>query len=105
MKNIKVYTVTSPLHDEQAVNAVTATFLKSLSVEYDFKGADFTDYGDGGLDLIYVRTGGTEGVFKQLLPLLTQKSNRPFRLLTSGKSNSLAASMEILSYLRQLLTS
>ena len=101
MKNIKVYTVTSPLHDEQAVNAVTAAFLKSLSVEYDFKGADFTDYGDGGLDLIYVRTGGTEGVFKQLLPLLTRKSNRPFRLLTSGKSNSLAASMEILSYLRQ----
>lgn len=101
MKNIKVYTVTSPLHDEQAVNAVTEAFLKSLSVEYDFKGADFTDYGDGGLDLIYVRTGGTEGVFKQLLPLLTQNSNRPFRLLTSGKSNSLAASMEILSYLRQ----
>ena len=101
MKNIKVYTVTSPLHDEQAVNAVTEAFLKSLSVEYYFKGADFTDYGDGGLDLIYVRTGGTEGVFKQLLPLLTQKSNRPFRLLTSGKSNSLAASMEILSYLRQ----
>ena len=50
MKNIKVYTVTSPLHDEQAVNAVTEAFLKSLSVEYDFKGADFTDYGDGGLD-------------------------------------------------------
>ena len=37
----------------------------------------------------------------RLLPQLQQQSSRPFYLLTSGKSNSLAASMEILSYLRQ----
>ena len=101
MRNTKIFTVTSPLHDEQAVSAVTEAFLESLHLEFDFKGSDFSHYGEGGLDLIYVRTGGTEGVFRQLLPKLTNQSCQPFYLLTSGKSNSLAASMEILSYLRQ----
>ena len=44
-----------------------------------------------------MRTGGTEGIFKQLLPSLPK--DRPFYLLTSPLSNSLAASMEIMSYL------
>ena len=98
---IAVYTLTSELHDEQAVGAVTQEFLNSLDVAYEFKGSDYADYGTHSLDLIYVRTGGTEGIFKRLLPELQAKSERPFYLLTSGKSNSLAASMEILSYLRQ----
>ena len=96
-----IYTLTSELHDEKAVSAVTREFLESLNIAYDLKGADFADYGRQGLNLIYVRTGGTEGIFKRLLPELQAKSHRPFYLLTSGKSNSLAASMEILSYLRQ----
>ena len=99
--NIAVYTLTSELHDEQAVGAVTQEFLNSLDVAYEFKGSDYADYGTHSLDLIYVRTGGTEGIFKRLLPELQAKSEHPFYLLTSGKSNSLAASMEILSYLRQ----
>ena len=97
----KIYTLTSELHDEKAVSAVTKEFLESLGLEYELKGADYTDYGRSGLNLIYVRTGGTEGIFLKLLPELRAKSSRPFYLLTSGKSNSLAASMEILSYLRQ----
>ena len=96
-----IYTLTSQLHDEQAVGAVTQAFLNSLDVDYQLKGSDYTDYGSHSLDLIFVRTGGTEGIFKQLFPELQAKSGRPFYLLTSGKSNSLAASMEILSYLRQ----
>lgn len=48
-----------------------------------------------------MRTGGTECVLKPLLPSILQASSQPIYLLTSGKSNSLAASMEILSYLRQ----
>ena len=98
---IAIYTLTSELHDEQAVGAVTREFLNSLDITYEFKGSDYTDYGSASLDLIYVRTGGTEGIFRRLLPALLEKSARPFCLLTSGKSNSLAASMEILSYLRQ----
>ena len=96
-----VYTLTSELHNEQAVSAVTQEFLNSLELKMDFRGADYSDYGTHTLDLIYVRTGGTEGIFRKLLPTLLKQSTKPFYLLTSGKSNSLAASMEILSFLRQ----
>ncbi len=101
MKNIAIYTLTSELHDEAAVGTVTKEFLGSLGIEYEFRGNDYADYGTHTLNLIYVRTGGTEGIFLRLLPQLLEKSQRPFYLLTSGKSNSLAASMEILSYLQQ----
>ena len=96
-----IYTLTSELHDEKAVEGVTQAFLTSLGTRYELKGGDYSDYGSHALNLIYVRTGGTEGIFRRLLPELQAKSRRPFYLLTSGKSNSLAASMEILSYLRQ----
>jgi len=96
-----IYTLTSELHDERAVESVTREFLGSLGIEYLFRGSDYADYGSQPLSLIYVRTGGTEGIFLRLLPMLMEKSRQPFYLLTSGKSNSLAASMEILSYLRR----
>ena len=99
--DIAIYTLTSELHDEAAVGAVTQEFLGSLGIDYTLKGNDYSDYGSHTLSVIYVRTGGTEGIFKRLLPQLRQQSQAPFYLLTSGKSNSLAASMEILSYLQQ----
>ena len=99
--NIAIYTITSALHDAKAIDAATKEFLESLNIEYDLRGSDFSDYGSHALHLIYIRTGGTEGIFKPLLPQLLRQSKQPFYLLTSGKSNSLAASMEILSYLNQ----
>lgn len=101
MKDIAIYTLTSELHDAEAVGNMTNDFLASLQTEYDLKGDNFADYGMHTLNLIFVRTGGTEGIFKRLLPQLQALSGKPVYLLTSGKSNSLAASMEILSYLRQ----
>ena len=100
MKDISIYTLTSQLHDEKAVSANTQAFLSSLNIEYNLRGADFSDYGQAVLSLIYVRTGGTEGIFKSLLPQIKQ-SGKPVYLLTSGTSNSLAASMEILSFMQQ----
>lgn len=99
--NIAIYTITSTLHDPQAVASLTQEFLSSLSISYVLKNDDYSDYGTHDLDLIYVRTGGTEGLFKQLLPQLLAKSKKSFRLLASNKSNSLPAAMEILSFLRQ----
>ena len=98
---IALYTLTSPLHDENSVNAASSAFVaeieKRLGFQMDFRGYDFSGYGSGALDVIYVRTGGTEGLFKEVFPDLGGN----ILLLTSGKSNSLAASMEILSYLNQ----
>ena len=101
MNSIAVYTLTSELHDPQAVAALTQEFLSSLELPYELKDNDFADYGSHDLDLIFVRTGGTEGIFKRLLPQLRVHSSKPFYLLASDKSNSLAASLEILSFLRQ----
>ena len=100
---IAVYTITSGLHDEAAVNQLSDEFLKGVFPEGDFecKGADFSDFGTHTLDLVYVRTGGAEGIFKALLPEMLARGIDRYYLLTSGKSNSLAASLEILSYLRQ----
>lgn len=99
--DIAIYTLTSPLHDENAVNAASRDFIseieEKLGCKVDFRGPDFTGYGSHDLDVIYVRTGGTEGLFKDVFP----KLKGSVLLLTSGKSNSLAASMEILSYLDQ----
>ena len=97
--NIAIYTLTSTLHDPKAVDVLTREFLSSINVPYIYKGDDYSDYGSHDLNLIYVRTGGTEGIFRQLMPELVQKSDSPFYLLASDKSNSLAASLEILSYL------
>ncbi|MBR5030088.1 MAG: hypothetical protein IKX63_03170 [Muribaculaceae bacterium] len=96
-----IYTLTSQLHDKAAVDAATREFLDGLGIEYELIVGNFKDYGGHDLELIYVRTGGTEGIFKNELPRLLKYSKQPFYLLTSGKSNSLAASMEILSFLRQ----
>ena len=35
---IAIYTLTSELHDEQAVGAVTQEFLNSLDITYELKG-------------------------------------------------------------------
>ena len=40
--NIAIYTLTSELHDEQAVSGVTKEFLGTLGVEYELKGNDYT---------------------------------------------------------------
>ncbi len=48
--------------------------------------------------LLYVASGGSESFF---LEVFEQLKARPCYILTSGESNSLAASMEILSFLRK----
>ena len=98
-----VYTITSGLHDEAAVSRLSDAFLSGVFPDGDFifRGSDFSDFGTHTLDLIYVRTGGAEGIFKALLPEMLARGIERYYLLTSGKSNSLAASLEILSYLRQ----
>ena len=99
--NIAIYTLASELHDKQAVASITQEFLAGLQFDFDCRGNDYSDYGSYPLSLIYVQTGGTEGIFRKMFAALQKASHHPFYLLTSGKSNSLAASMEILSYLQK----
>ena len=103
-----LYTLTSSLHSEAACNPAEEKFIREieevLGENFDFRGEDFSGYGETLNNLIYVRTGGTEGIFKSGFfkdGQLQVPAHKPVRLLTSGKSNSLAASMEILSFLNR----
>ena len=96
-----LYSLTSDLHSETPLTASQEAFIKSVEkavgAPFTHKDSDFSSYDKTENNIIYVRTGGTEVIFKSIF----RPDGRPIRLLTSGKSNSLAASMEILSYLNQ----
>lgn len=98
--SIAIYTLTSPLHDKKALEEATQAFLSSLTVPFTYRGENFSTWGQSDLDIIFVRTGGTENLFKKR-HIETPKTRRPVYLLSWGSNNSLAASMEILSWLRQ----
>lgn len=60
-----------------------------LGEDFDFRGEDFSGYGETLNNLIYVRTGGTEGIFKSGFfrdGQLQVPDHKPVRLLTSGKA-------------------
>ncbi len=92
---IALFSLTSPLHNE-VPSLMEDPFIvgieKELGAQFAYCGEDFSSYDSTPEKIIYVRTGGTEGLFKSLC------LKGEIRLLTSGQSNSLAASMEILSY-------
>ena len=110
-----LYTLTSGLHGEMTPDARREPFIQALEAAlgtpFDCRGDDFRGYGQADAqELIYIRTGGTEGLFlEKVAPRLARawaqgtnaSGKQPVRLLASGQSNSLAASMEILSWLRQ----
>lgn len=98
---MRLFSITSDLHAEFIAPARDEKFIKDIEAamgeSFEHCGEDFSLYGQKDDDLIYVRTGGTEGLFKKVWKPEVKK----VRILTSGQSNSLAASMEIVSYLRQ----
>ncbi|MBR6055051.1 MAG: hypothetical protein IKP46_06910 [Bacteroidales bacterium] len=125
MTKIHLYSLASPLHSEVIPSPADDRFIKDIlscgGVEFIFHN-DFSTWGTfpSGREVLYIRTGGTEGLFLQtffgdgsVIPSEARESpssvisterqraeKSHFTLLTSGESNSLAASMEILSFLR-----
>ena len=92
------YQIRSPLsqitedHMTNYINAVSQALgekLEKVSLE-QYLAEDFA--------LLYVASGGSEGYF---IEAFEQLKNRHCYILTSGESNSLAASMEILSFLNK----
>ncbi len=103
-----LYSLTSNLHSEAMSKPSDERFIQEIETligePFDYKCEDFSEYADTPGNIIYVRTGGTEGIFKSIFlkgGVLNIPDGKPVRLLTSGKSNSLAASMEILSFLNR----
>ena len=94
---IDFYQIRSPL--SQVTEERMRRYIQALQAELgeEMRQVELAQYLKDEFALLYVASGGSEGYF---LEIFGQLKNRHCYILTSGESNSLAASMEILSYLR-----
>ena len=99
---IGVYYVVSATAAAAIANDNNFPWLKKLSEEtgFEFEVTDVEHINDYDMVVDFIGGGGTEGIFKRDMDKLPQ----PYLLLTTGANNSLAASMEILSYMIRGLT-
>ena len=94
---IKFATFKSKLKYSYDIEQARKKFISSieneskLTLEY----TTLDDY-DCDLKLIFIETGGSENLFLENMDVL----QGPFYLLTNGSNNSLAASIEIMNYLK-----
>jgi hypothetical protein len=95
---VNIFPLVSSLHDQNKVNENTYNLLKELMSisDIEFATSSIEELYNCDLSLILIQSGGSEGLFLENLP----KLKGPFYLLTYGNNNSLAASLEILSYLK-----
>lgn len=97
--NAHIFTLTSPLHNTRHVKEQAEQFLSAIQQHADTLlvpvGEDYARFGQETLSLLFVRTGGTEGIYLDNQPCFQGKT---LYLLTSGTNNSLAASLEILAH-------
>ena len=92
------YQIRSPL--SQITEAHMTQYISDLSkaLGEELEKVSLERYLAEDFALLYVASGGSEGFF---LEVFEQLKSRRCYILTSGDSNSLAASMEILSFLRK----
>ena len=95
---VNIYPLVSSLHSKERINQGTLELLNNLmnSSEHTFKIVDIDELYDGDLALILIQSGGSENLFLENF----NKLKAPYYLLTYGHNNSLAASLEILSYIK-----
>ena len=92
------YQIRSPL--SQITEERMGRFIRALSdaLGEELQRVSLEEYLADDFALLYVASGGSEAFF---LEVFEQLKARHCSILTSGESNSLAASMEILSFLRK----
>ena len=93
---IKISFLRSSLHNNKGLDETNKQFLMDIENNLGERliTTNLEDY-DCDLKLIFIESGGSEGLFLENIKSLRE----PYYLLTSGNNNSLAASMEILTYL------
>ena len=98
MLNIKLATFKSRLQHSLEFDNEIKSFIENIAkeIEAPLEMSELSDY-DCDLKLIFIQTGGSEGLFLENIDILQE----PYYLLTNGGNNSLAASLEILTYLNQ----
>lgn len=95
---VHIYSIYSPLHNKEFMKEKINELLKTLKclTSYEYEMVPLYRLYDSDLSLILVSTGGSEGYFKKV----ENKLKEPIYLLTFGNDNSLAASLEILTYIQ-----
>ena len=95
---IDYYQIRSPL--SQITEERMGRFIRLLggALGEELRRVELSDWLGDEFALLYVASGGSEGSFLEIYERL---KGRKCYILTSGESNSLAASMEILSYIRK----
>ena len=93
---IKLSTLNSPLHESNIFTKENEEFISNIEkeLETNIELSPLDDY-DCDIKLIFVASGGSEGLFLNEI----DKLKEPFYFLTKGTNNSLAASLEIMTYL------
>ena len=94
--NIKISSLKSNLKYTDDLDKGSKEFLESIETRLGEKLnlVDLEDY-NADLKLIFIETGGSEGLFLKNFDRLKE----PYIFLTSGENNSLAATLEILTFL------
>jgi len=100
MKKVNIYPIKSILHDEDFIFNERSKLFSSLNklTSFTFNIVSLKELYNGDLALILVESGGSENEFLKVI----DKLKEPFIFLTFNTNNSLAASLEILSYLNRI---
>ena len=97
---IGLYNLVSEVHNEEYIDSTLQDFLEDIEGRLDekFEKINLEDFSRKDyFSLIFIKSGGVEGKFKQIF----KQVKGPYLLLSSGLHNSLAASLEIASFLKQ----
>ncbi|MFA5742046.1 MAG: hypothetical protein WC874_04120, partial [Candidatus Izemoplasmatales bacterium] len=95
---IALFPIVSSLHNESVIDNQTLALIDEIKQhgEFEFYISSLDGLYDSDMSLILVQSGGSEAAFLAI----KKRLHAPYYLLTYGTNNSLAASMEILSYLK-----
>jgi len=98
---IRLYNLVSEVHNEEYINSTLQGFLADIEEKLGgkFENINLEDFNKDKdyFSLIFIKSGGVEGKFKQIFTQI----DGPYLLLSSDLHNSLAASLEIASFLKQ----
>lgn len=94
---INIYPIASVLHNKNTLDSQTKNLIDSIADNNHIITItnSIDELYDCDLPLILIQSGGSENEFLKIFPTLKE----PYYLLTYGSNNSLAASLEILSFL------
>ena len=91
-------TMLTALHDSTPVENSHYEFISSLKQEFDVMFIDPEDADYVDFSVVFLASGGTEGMFRDIYDRLP----KPVYILTDGLHNSFAAALEILAWVRDI---